>query len=540
MIKLYHKKEPVSKIILIFCLVFLMCWFNSAFAAGELNGQPSGVLDNVTNTYLAQMKVWDNAIKSAAKTIFYSLMLISLSWRFMMMGLKGGQLNDIIIDLVRTIMIAGLFAWAVNNSDEVLKGLFQSFGNFARSSSGLGEWPTATGLMTNGTEAAVKVFKGIGWGDALDGAIFLKILVGGAIIVLFAFIAINVLLAFVAFYFLLYAGIILLALWGSDWTKDTAIMYLKALLARSIEYYGMIMLCALTLDVFNDCVAQYKAASGDDAWLPLATLLAATIVTYLCIGKLPHMLASCVAPIQSAGVSASGFAAAAGLTAAAGMMMGAAKTFAKSVAGGAKNAAMNTASGLGKLASAAAGTPAAKAFGTAAMSSIPGAAAAVSGAKTAGSFAAKTGGMAAEFFGGSQSNAARHHMARDFMNKKGADGKSMYSSAQSKSMAADAQSMMRNNKDLSRSEAMELAELKMKDGKSDPSVRQNSVSGGGAGGDHSSSGGDSASSGSTGSAFGAGGSGGNNDPAMQNYQRNQYDVNGPGEGNGQVNNFFVR
>ena len=151
----------------------------------------------------------------------------------------------------------------------------------------------------------------------------------------------------------------------------------------------------------------------------------------------------------------------------------------------------------------------------------------------------KGASMAAQFFGGSQSNAARHAMARDFANMKGADGKSMYSSAQSKSMAAEAQSMMRNNKDLTRSEAMELAALKMKDGKSDPSVRQNSVSGGGDGGSGSGGSGDNSSSGATGSAFGAEGAGGNNDPAMANYQRNQYDVNGPEQGNGQVNNFFV-
>ena len=77
----------------------------------------------------------------------------------------------------------------------------------------------------------------------------------------------------------MYAGVFLLAFWGADWTRDTAIMYLKALLARSIEFYGIILLASASSDIFQNCLNDFVSSSGADTWLPLATLFTAAVVT---------------------------------------------------------------------------------------------------------------------------------------------------------------------------------------------------------------------------------------------------------------------
>lgn len=456
--------------IIIFSLAFLTLYSSDVLAAE----QPSGVLTNVSDSFAQAMKGWYGSMTTASQNIFYTLMTISFVWRFSMMAVKGGEMQDIAVDLIRTIMICGLFTFIIQNNGEVIRTIFKGFAEFAKTTTSLGHLPDPSNLISVGTDAAAKIFKSIGWGDALSGDVFLKIFVAGAVMLLFIFISINVLLALIAFYFMLYVGVILLGLWGADWTKDTAIMYLKALLARAIEYYGMIMVVAVALEVFNTCLAQIDN-DLDDGWLPQMTLLASAVVTYLTVTKLPAMLSQCVAPIQSAGVSASGFAAATGLAAAAGTMMMAAKTIAKSAPGMAASAAGHTAKGLYGI----------TAGQTAIGKSIADSAANLAAGTGKAMQTARSG--AAAFFGRTQGTGYRNSMASEFQARGAGSGVA-------RELAGTAQQNMRNY-GMNRSEAMQAAERTFARNYGDPYGKQNSVSSGNPA--------------APGSAFMAGGAGGN-------------------------------
>lgn len=354
-------------------------------------------------------------------------------------------------------MIAGLFTWLVQEVQyaKLFRQIFTSMGQLAMQASGESSLPTPSGMLTVGTTAAGKILDTIGWTNALSVESILKLGVAGAILVLYCLIAINVLLAFIAFYFMCYAGVFLLAFWSTDWTRDTAIMYLKALLARSIEFYGIILLAAASSDIFQNCLNEFVSSSGAETWLPLATLFTAAVVTYLLITKLPAMLAQCVAPIQSAGVSASGFAAVTGLSAAAGMMMGAAKTFSKSVGSGAAAGAANTA----------------RAAGRAAMSGTFGA-----GVQTVANQAYGMGqgiahGMTAvgEFFGKNPGGATRASLRRGFESR-GID------SANAKNLAADAHDRMVRS-GMTKDEAMDYSYNNFAGRASGRESSENSISG---------------------------------------------------------------
>ena len=459
----------------IFLLVFIL--INIIFIDISWADVPANVLNRTADDFKVAMASWDQSVRNAATYLFYTLLTIAMVWRFSMMAIKGGQLNDIFIDLIRTIMIAGLFTWLVQGVEyaKVFRAIFQGMGQLAMQASGESALPTPSGMLTVGTTAAGKILDTIGWTNALSVESILKLGVAGAILVLYCLIAINVLLAFIAFYFMTYAGVFLLAFWSTDWTRDTAIMYLKALLARSIEFYGIILLAAASSDIFQNCLNDFVSSSGADTWLPLATLFTAAVVTYLLITKLPAMLAQCVAPIQSAGVSASGFAAVTGLSAAAGMMMGAAKTFSKSVGSGAAAGAANTA----------------RATGRAAMSGTFGV-----GVQTVANQAYGMGqgiahGMTAvgEFFGKNPGGATRASLRRGFESR-GID------SANAKNLAADAHDRMVRS-GMTKDEAMDYSYNSFAGRSSGRESSENSISG------------SSSTSGSNGSDGNDGGSGGN-------------------------------
>ena len=117
------------------------------------------------------------------------------------MVIKGIQIQDFLVEFVRTIMIVGLFTWLVERSDEILKTIFDGLAQLGSSAAQLGDIPSPSRLLTMGTDAAGSILDTMNFWDALDGDALLKLAVAGAVMVLFIFVALNVLLAFISFYF---------------------------------------------------------------------------------------------------------------------------------------------------------------------------------------------------------------------------------------------------------------------------------------------------------------------------------------------------
>lgn len=331
---LYHKKILSAGFLMLICAFNL--YFNTASAALP---QASGVFDNYATHFLDAVATWDQTLTSVAKTVFYVLMTISLAWRYLIMAVKGGEMNDIMIDLIRTAMICGLFTWVIQNYSVFFEDLFWGMGDLAVSASGSSSMPTPSSVISYGLDVSGMIYEEhVG----LSAVGLLSLVVAGAVIVLFVFTGIQLLLSFVSFYFSLYAGIFILALWGTEWTRDSAMMWLKSLLARSFEYFATLLIAQVSMQVFLGLIGDLNN-DEIDSWQTLATIFTAAAVTYLTIAKLPSMISACIAPIGSSGISAAGFARATGLATAAGMMMTAAKMMTKTFAGGAAHGAYNAA-----------------------------------------------------------------------------------------------------------------------------------------------------------------------------------------------------
>ena len=186
----------------IFLLIFIL--INLIFIDIACAEVPANVLNRTADDFKVAMASWDQSVRNAASYLFYALLTLSMVWRLGMMAIKGGQINDLFIDLIRTIMIAGLFTWLVQEVQyaRVFSSIFRGMGNLAMQASGESALPTPSGMLTVGTTAAGKILDTIGWSNALSVESILKLGVSGAILVLYCLIAINVLLAFIAFYFM--------------------------------------------------------------------------------------------------------------------------------------------------------------------------------------------------------------------------------------------------------------------------------------------------------------------------------------------------
>ncbi len=329
-------KILINRYVVFYILIyFVMC--NTAFAAE----QPGDVMNSVAQKFLVNMNNWSEAFQTAGNYLLVALATISLTWRSMTLLFRTNNINDVLFECIRTIMIVGFFMWVMNNIDAVLTPIVRGFQDLAGLAGGNSD-VSASGMITNGTKAVSAIFDTIKdglFGVELSADTLLKVAVAGAIMVLFVFVAVNLLLVTVSLYFIIYGGVILLALGGSDWTRSSALNYINAILAGGVRYMAMVLMASMTDGVFQSCLDDFTASSGVETWMPLFSLLTAAIVVFLLITKLPDQLAALVSHIGSGtGVSATGFAAATGIAAAAGVMAGAAKQIAKNTAGFAGNA----------------------------------------------------------------------------------------------------------------------------------------------------------------------------------------------------------
>ena len=327
----------INRYVIFYILIcFVTC--NTALAAE----QPGDVMNSVAQKFLVNMNNWSGAFQTAGNYLLIALATISLTWRSMTLLFRTNNINDVLFECIRTIMIVGFFMWVMNNIDAVLTPIVRGFQDLAGLAGGSSD-VSASGMITNGTKAVSAIFDTIKdglFGVELSADTLLKVAVAGAIMVLFVFVAVNLLLVTVSLYFIIYGGVILLALGGSDWTRSSALNYINAILAGGIRYMAMVLMASMTDGVFQSCLDDFSASSGVETWMPLFSLLTAAIVVFLLITKLPDQLAALVSHIGSGtGVSATGFAAATGIAAAAGIMAGAAKQIAKNTAGFAGNAA---------------------------------------------------------------------------------------------------------------------------------------------------------------------------------------------------------
>ena len=135
-----------------------------------------------------------------------------------------------------------------------------------------------------GFSLAIKIFDKISFwspGDSLG-----YVIAGYMIMIIFALIAAMMLLVIVQSYIVLYAGIILLGFGGSIFTKDIALMYLKAAISIGAKYFIMLLVAGLGADIINN----WALALTNITFKQMALFIGASTVLLALVKTIPDMI----------------------------------------------------------------------------------------------------------------------------------------------------------------------------------------------------------------------------------------------------------
>ncbi len=327
-----RKAWQLTGVIILVGLLFVA----EAHAAIDSNG----VLDNVLNQYWQAASQWSSILSSAARRLFWSLVVISMVWTFGMMLLRKADIGEFFAEFVRFTIFTGFFWWLLTNGPVFANSIIQSLTQLGSTASGLGSSFLPSSIVDVGFGIFGKVIDGSKILEPIDSAIGIII----ALIILFilALIGINMLLLMVAAWILAYAGIFFLGFGGSRWTSDMAVNYYKTVLGLAAQIMAVILLVGIG-KTFID--SYYTNMDAGITLKDMAVMLIVSLVLLELVNKVPHLIGGIAngSSLHGPGVGSHGAAAGLGmmgLAAAAAMTGGSAVKAGLTSMGGGASAVM--------------------------------------------------------------------------------------------------------------------------------------------------------------------------------------------------------
>lgn len=337
-------------------LAIIAVWLciNSAFASGEdsVKIAPTATINSLIENFTSKLQGIQSIFQNGARNLFLSLAVIAIVWSYGQLLIKGGELNTIFFELVKTIMTVGLFWWLINDCADLLFTLFKKFGEWGGKQTNFGVH-SAADVINQGSSIALNllsveggVFDMAVWVASVIGLVF-----GMYVFITCVILGVNIIILEVEFYFFCYIGVFILGTAGSEWTKDSSIAYLKKLIAYSVQYFATLVVAGIAFSAMEKYTEQVnKMTSANDVsgtCLAMLSLLGIFLVISKVQQTIPQALAGLFGGGSTGGYDAAGIGAKTALGTAAAVGGVALK------AGGAGlgSASANFLKGAGKLAS---------------------------------------------------------------------------------------------------------------------------------------------------------------------------------------------
>lgn len=276
------------------------------------------ILDQITQEFLNVFKHDESIIQSAAKNLFYYLVIIQLALSAIWMTLAGESLQRFLTRMVQLAFSFGFFYALIQFGGEWVPNILNGFISLGQQGGVSSLDPSS--VINQGVSISGAIFKGFfGWG--LLGHPFVS-LIGAAVcvgvIVLYALIAAELTIVLVKSYVIVAMGGLFFAFGASDYTREMSKNYFKTAIGLGLN----LMVLYLLLGVGQNIGAQWadltNSAAQNHEMMPMLVIAGAVIVYYLIIKNIPAFIAGLagVGGFRNYGDAAVGAAVNAGMTSA--------------------------------------------------------------------------------------------------------------------------------------------------------------------------------------------------------------------------------
>ncbi|MBB5577030.1 P-type conjugative transfer protein TrbL [Rhizobium paranaense] len=267
------------------CLVFAA----PAFA------QQGQVLTELENQVSTAAKGWETTIMDAAKSLFWILATIEVGIAAVWLALQAASLDSWFAELVRRIMFIGFFAFVLTQGPTFARAVVDSL--FQIGAGGGSASPAE--VFDAGIRVASQMSQQAQFGVFEDNALAIAaVLAMGVVVICFSLVAAIFVSVMVEMYVGLLAGMIMLGLGGSSFTKDFAVRYLVYAFGVGMKLMALVMIAKIGSEVLMG-LANAPTASSDQFVTTLA-IAGISVVVFIIAMYVPNIIQGVV---QGASVS---------------------------------------------------------------------------------------------------------------------------------------------------------------------------------------------------------------------------------------------
>jgi type IV secretion system protein TrbL len=257
--------------------------------------QEGQVLTELENHVVSAARGWETTIMDAARSLFWILAAIEIGIAAVWLAIQAASLDSWFAELVRRIMFVGFFAFVLDQGPTFAKAVVDSL--FQIGAGGGSASPAE--VFDAGIRVASQMSQQAQFGLFEDNALAIAaVLAMGVVVICFSLVAAIFVSVMVEMYVGLLAGMIMLGLGGSSFTKDFAVRYLIYAFSVGMKLMALVMIAKIGSNVLLG-LAQAPTASSDQFVTALA-IAGISVVIFIIAIYVPTIIQGVV---QGASVS---------------------------------------------------------------------------------------------------------------------------------------------------------------------------------------------------------------------------------------------
>lgn len=264
-------------------------------ASAPALAQDGSVLTTLENQVVTAARGWEATVLDAARSLFWILAVIEIGIAAVWLAINAASLDSWFAELVRRIMFIGLFAFILDQGPTVSKAIVDSLFQIGASSGSA----SPADIFNAGIRVASKMSEQAQFGLFEDNALAIAAVFAMIVVVVcFSLVAAIFVAVMVEMYVGLLAGMIMLGLGGSSYTKDFAVRYLIYAFSVGMKLMALVMIARIGSEVLIG-LAEAPTATTDQFITTLA-IAGISVVVFIIAMYVPPIIQGLV---QGASVS---------------------------------------------------------------------------------------------------------------------------------------------------------------------------------------------------------------------------------------------
>ncbi len=258
--------------------------------------QQGSVLTTLENSVVTAAKGWETTVMNAARSLFWILAGIEVGIAAVWLAINAASLDSWFAELVRRIMFIGLFAFILDQGPSVAKAVVDSLYQIGAG----GGSASPANIFDAGIRVATKMSEQAKFGLWEDNALAIAAVFAMVVVVVsFSLVAAIFVAVMVEMYVGLLAGMIMLGLGGSSFTKDFAVKYLVYAFSVGMKLMALVMIAKIGSDILLG-LAEAPTATSEQFITTLA-IAGISVVVFVIAMYVPPILQGVVQGASIAG-----------------------------------------------------------------------------------------------------------------------------------------------------------------------------------------------------------------------------------------------